>query len=74
MAGRRYAITGLPAGTYKVEFSRGARTRWFNDKPSFGDADFVTLGEGQQRTGIDGSLIAGARISGRVTSESGAPS
>src|SRR5205823_14198890 len=69
----RYSVTGLPAGTYAVEFSRGARSSWYNDKSSFMDADRVTLAEGEQRGGIDGTLIAGTSIAGRVTSDGGAP-
>jgi hypothetical protein len=69
-----YAITGLPAGSYRVGFSDGgAGSRWYDDKPTATDADRVTLADGEQRTGIDGALIAGAGISGRVTSQSGVP-
>jgi len=68
-----YAITGLPAGTYIVGFVKGGRSSWYDQKTTAADADRVTLAAGEQRTGIDGTLIAGAGISGKVTSESGVP-
>jgi hypothetical protein len=70
----RYSVTGLPAATYIVGFSAGgARNIWYNDKSNAGEADHITLADGERRSGIDGTLIAGASIAGRVTSTSGAP-
>lgn len=72
-----YAITGLPAGNYKVQF-RACGTgnhveEWWDDKPDVMTADTVTLTTGQQRTGIDAQLAPGATISGRVTNANGDP-
>jgi len=70
----RYAVHDLPAAKYTVGFTKGgARSSWYDNKPTATDATPVTLAEGETRTGIDGMLIAGASISGRVTSQTGAP-
>jgi hypothetical protein len=68
-----YSITGLPAGKYAVSFGKGARLSWYHDMQTFGDADLVVLSGGEHRSGINGVLLAGSSISGRVTSLAGAP-
>jgi hypothetical protein len=69
----RYSITGLPAGGYHVSFTKGARISWYRDKLNFGESDVVTVDDGQQLSGVDGVLIAGSTISGRVANQRGAP-
>jgi len=71
-----YAINGIPAGDYKVEFNPDNAAgnylrQWYNDKNSFDSADSVTVTNGQTTGGIDAQLADGAAISGRVTDASG---
>ncbi|MDQ0866456.1 hypothetical protein QF036_004037 [Arthrobacter globiformis] len=70
-----YAINGLPAGTYKIQFSgsnySGALEQWHAGASSFETATTVTLAAGQALTGINASLVKGATISGRITVPSG---
>ena len=70
-----YAINGLPAGTYKIQFSgsnySGALEQWHAGASSFETATTVTLAAGQTLTGINASLVKGATISGRITGPSG---
>ncbi len=72
-----YIVRGLAAADYTVQFNApfgsAAVTEYYNDKTSFDAADRVTTTAGETRTGIDASLAAGARITGRVTSDAGNP-
>lgn len=56
-----YAVHGLPAGSYKVqfeEFSAGRITAWYGGK-TFETAAVVTVVPGQTVTGIDSDVIIG---------------
>ncbi len=75
----RYTISGLGAGEYRIQFSAlpgcglGYATQWYNARPDWGSADTVTLGSGEQRDGIDATLVAAAGMSGTVTGSVGEP-
>jgi hypothetical protein len=70
-----YSISGLPAGTYKVQFSgsnySGGLEQWHAGASSFETATTVTLAAGQSVTGINANLVKGASISGRITVPAG---
>jgi len=74
-----YSMKYLPPGTYKIRF-RGINEdwtawyarEWYNDKPSFGTSDDVTISTiGQVITGINNQFSDAGVIQGRVTGESG---
>lgn len=71
-----YSVQGLAEGSYKVRFLPPSGTSWmqgyWNGKQDAGSADPVVVTRGQQRGGIDISLVRGGSISGRVTG-SGSP-
>lgn len=69
-----YMISGLEAGSYKVEFvgseyyEGGYFTQWYNGKPSFETANPVAVTEGNTTTGINAAMQEkGGKISGTVT-------
>ena len=69
-----YKVTGLPAGTYKVQFSGnggGALEQWYAGASSFATATSLTVAAGQDLTGIDAALVKGASLSGTVTAPAG---
>jgi hypothetical protein len=70
-----YTIHGLPAGSYKIQFTThdvvgSYVAEWYSDKNSFQNADAVSVTVGQTATGIDAQLAEGGYISGRVTNTS----
>ena len=77
-----YTVTGLPAGTYKVEFNRlsgynvYAEAQFYNGHPEFqgsSSADAVSLTNGQARAGVDATLAKGGSISGKLVDGAGNP-
>jgi uncharacterized surface anchored protein len=70
-----YAVGGLPSGQYKVRFvdscgGSGAHvTEWFDNRPSFFEADTITVTAPHDTSGIDAALARGGTISGTVTDE-----
>lgn len=65
-----YALYGLAAGSYAVEFSDvtpGYVTQFYNDQNSPMQAQPVTVEGGVTKSGIDAELVLGGRIAGRVT-------
>lgn len=72
-----YAINGLKAGSYTIEFlpeGRGNYVRqYYSEKSSFEDADPVTVTRGASTGGIDAALAEGGEISGTVTGSGGGP-
>ncbi|WP_353712913.1 carboxypeptidase regulatory-like domain-containing protein [Arthrobacter sp. K5] len=69
-----YAVRGLPAGTYKLEFNTynsGAAKQWYSGAATFETATPVSVDSGQDLTGIDDTLIKAASISGQVTAPAG---
>ncbi|WP_307097445.1 carboxypeptidase regulatory-like domain-containing protein [Arthrobacter sp. V1I9] len=71
-----YLVRGLPAGSYKVQFSgsdsySGALEQWHSGAASADTATPVTVAEGQDLAGVDATLVKGASISGTVTAPAG---
>ncbi|WP_263422334.1 carboxypeptidase regulatory-like domain-containing protein [Arthrobacter sp. StoSoilB5] len=69
-----YMVTGLPAGSYKVNFegnNTGALEQWHSNAASFDTATIVTLTTGQDLAGVNATLVKGATISGKVTATAG---
>jgi hypothetical protein len=60
LASGDYTISGLAAGSYKVQFSAcgGGNyvTEWWDNKPDPGTADIIALAAGASRAGIDAQL------------------
>lgn len=70
-AGGTYAIKGLKAGHYKVEFwsevtEPSYAGEYYNDKSFWEEADEVEVEEGVATTGINAELAEGATIEGEV--------
>ena len=68
-ASGNYVITGLPAGSYKVEFAPfgvSYAPEWWNDKASFALADAIAVAAGAAVTGRDAVLAIGGTITGNV--------
>ena len=70
-----YSITGLPEGTYQVNFSApGYLSEKYDDLPSNSPTStLVAVTEGQATTGVDALLAAGATVTGRVLDHLGNP-
>ena len=65
----RYALRGLGAGTYRIRArseDTGYVEEFYNDKLGWDNADFVTVGQGEEVANIDFGLSRGATISGIV--------
>ncbi|MGN6373169.1 MAG: MSCRAMM family protein [Solirubrobacteraceae bacterium] len=73
-----YAVSGLPDGSYDVEFVPGLETafgaaarsnylgQWYNAKRSFGEAETVSVTAPNTVVGIDAALLTAGQIAGRV--------
>ena len=69
-----YAIRGLAAGTYIVQFGGAGYVTEYYDDAAYANATRLTLADGEQRPGIDAALGRAGTISGRVTdARTGAP-
>ncbi len=77
-----YLITGLPAGSYVIQFSQcgvaagpGYVQQYYTGQPggasSYGAAGLVVVTAGATTTGIDASMVEGGAISGTVTAAAG---
>lgn len=65
----KYALGGLPNGSYVVEFWAtylGYVRQYFNGAASFADADEVVIAGGGTVTGVNAELEQGGGIAGRV--------
>lgn len=63
-----YEISPLATGTYVVHANAtGYREEFYDDAPTFGDADFVGVQELQTTENIDFGLATASAIRGRVT-------
>ena len=74
-SGGVYTISGLAAGSYKVQFdATGAGsvylTQYYNGKASFSEAESVSVTAGSITSGIDARMVEGGKIAGKVTSAS----
>jgi hypothetical protein len=74
----KYTISGLAAGSYKVEFSGSGYcgptckqlnyvTQYYNGKSNLLEANPVTVSPGSPQSGIDAKMVEGGGISGKVT-------
>jgi cell division septation protein DedD len=63
-----FSVQGLPAGSYKLQFSPGGSfiSQWWNNKGSYAAADAITVTDGQSMTNKDVEVTAGATISGTI--------
>jgi hypothetical protein len=72
-----YALKGMAAGEYEVEFSPEGQdllTQYYDHKANWWEADPVSVSLGAVTTGIDADLLAAARVEGQVRRASnGAP-
>ena len=71
-----YAIRGLPAGDYTVEFDAadlGLVREYYDDVLDADDATPVAVTPGVDRGGIDAVLVRGGVITGTVTGPGGTP-
>jgi hypothetical protein len=71
--GSKYEITGGPVGGYQVAFAPSCtgsalETQWYKDKPGPARATTVVVRAHHVTRHIDGALIPGGSIGGRVTS------
>ena len=72
-----YSITGLPAGSYTVQFTGGCGNtgslapQYYNGEANSGSADPITLAAGTITPGIDATMQPGATITGVVTDPAG---
>jgi hypothetical protein len=69
-----YQFAGLPAGSYKIQFSTGssgALEQWYGGATTFTAAAPVEASNGQELTLADTVLVKGASISGKVAAPAG---
>lgn len=70
----KYQLTGLPAGSYKLQFSggsSGALSQWYNNAATMETASAVTVSTGQDVGNINATLVKGASIRGKITLPAG---
>ncbi len=54
-----YSFNCLSSGSYKIHFDTGSfgySAEWYENQPNYENANIVTLGEGENKTGIDAQL------------------
>jgi hypothetical protein len=74
-----YTITGLGAGSYRVEFDPSGASdvylsEYYNNKSTWGTADLVNVTSGTVTPNINAALDRGGQITGQVTAaDGGAP-
>jgi hypothetical protein len=73
-----YRISGLAAGRYQVSFEPCAGSmryaeQWYRGKDAARAATLVTVRTGKTTSGINGRLVTGGTISGRVVNATGKP-
>ena len=69
-----YKIIGLPAGSYRLQFSgygTGTVDQWYKNASSFDTVTAVTVSAGQDLAGINATLVKAATISGKITAPAG---
>ena len=74
-SGGKYTLAGLPGGKYKVEFwaeyeSPNYLTQFYNDKPTFEQAEPVSTTVGETHSGINAQLVLSSTLEPEST---GAP-
>ncbi|MDL1902017.1 hypothetical protein FBR02_14770, partial [Anaerolineae bacterium CFX9] len=71
-ANGEYVFTALEDDSYKVRVDMfGYPDEWYQDRPTFGAADVITISGGSTLTGIDIILDEGVSVSGTVTESNG---
>jgi RHS repeat-associated protein len=68
-----YSIGGLAATEYKLAFSSYTSnylTQYYHGKGSLAEADPISVGAGEEKSGINAALEVGGQITGTVTSAS----
>jgi 5-hydroxyisourate hydrolase-like protein (transthyretin family) len=73
-----YEVRGLATGEHQVSFrdelNRGYLAEYYDDTPSFSEAEPVDVATGTSTTGIDAGLELGTVLTGRITTaDTGAP-
>ena len=72
-----YSLAGLPADVYTIHVIPPAGSdyaeQWWQGAQKRSHAAYVVLPDGSSRTGMDAVLVRTGSISGRATTESGAP-
>ena len=69
-----YDIDDLPAGSYRVQFSKSPyATEYWNDKPTLESATSIVLAAGATVAGRNAALATGGHITGTVTNSAAAP-
>lgn len=71
----RYRVSGLPTGTYYVQFYPGFDSEYvpeyWNDAPDWASAEPVSVTAGSTTSGISAALTRGATVTGMVTDSAG---
>jgi hypothetical protein len=69
-----YVITGLPTGSYSVEFvSSNYITQYFNDKTSLAGANSISVIQGSSTSGINAALVPSAPTNTATPTITGTP-
>lgn len=73
-----FSISAVPAGRYRLQFAPGTAypdyvLAYWGGSPFRSQAASFILTAGETRTGMDGRLVKGGTISGRLTAPDGAP-
>ncbi len=72
-----YAVTGLPAGTYRVKFQPPWNSpllpEWYDDAARYPDAVPITVTNGESLSDVNAALAVGGTITGKVTVPAGTP-
>lgn len=72
-----YRVTGVPGGSYKVQFSGGCGNtgsyipQYYNGKPTADEADPVVLTAGHVMSGINATMQPGGIVAGVLTDPAG---
>ncbi|HEU4422369.1 MAG TPA: carboxypeptidase-like regulatory domain-containing protein, partial [Pilimelia sp.] len=66
----RFTVSGVPAGTIKVQFYANGLEQWATDKPDFDSATVFTVVDGQTLT-VNESLLPTGTVAGRLTDSAG---
>ena len=74
--GGEYTITGVPSGSYKVEFfatslAGNYLSQFYNGKATFATGNLVAVTAPNTTPGINAALQTGGQIAGKVTAASG---
>jgi protocatechuate 3,4-dioxygenase beta subunit len=71
-----YAISGLPQGTYTVDFEPSGSDyvgQFYDGAAESADATQIVLAAGATKEGVDARLAPGATVEGTVTAAGGGP-